>query len=104
MKLKHILPHGAILLVIFLIAAGPILVSMAAGTIAEANGCRLHEGFPEPCIINGVDRGEDLYTYGVLGLLSLGTIPLGLLLFAVYLAVVVIVWIVRRNKQAKAGA
>lgn len=68
---------------------------MIAGTIANAHGCQLDEGSIHPCIINGVDRGSDLYTLGVMGWFMLATIPLGAIALVVYLALVAIYYAIR---------
>jgi hypothetical protein len=78
--------------------------SLVAGTIAEAHGCQLDEGSPHPCMIDGVDRGQDLYTYGVLGWLALGTIPIALGVALIYLVIVIIVAIVQASRRRKAAA
>jgi hypothetical protein len=72
-------------LVIGLVAFGPLLVSLGAGAVATALGCRLDEGQPHPCVFGGTDLGSTLYTLGVLGWLSLASIPLGLILLAGYI-------------------
>jgi len=103
MNKKIWLLHSAIVLVIFLIGFGPLLATLAAGTVASMNGCELHEGFVNPCLIGGVDYGETLYSFGVLGWLSLGTIPIAAMLFLAYLLIVLVVWLVRKRKQAAPG-
>jgi hypothetical protein len=77
---------------------------MIAGTIAEANGCTLHEGFVNPCVINGVDYGETLYSFGVLGWLALGTIPLALMVAGTYLVIVIIIHLILAARRRKAAA
>jgi hypothetical protein len=71
-------------LVIGLVAGGPLISEMIAGTIASWNGCTLHEGFVNPCVVNGRDVGGTLYAMGVMGWFMLVTIPLGLLAFIVW--------------------
>jgi hypothetical protein len=74
---------------------------MAAGTIAEMNGCQLDEGSVHPCMVNGRDIGQTLYTFGVLGWLGIATIPIGLVLLGIYLLIAAIYYLVkwyRRNK------
>ncbi|MGH9201104.1 MAG: hypothetical protein ACRD2A_07700, partial [Vicinamibacterales bacterium] len=41
--------------VIALFTGWPILSVVIAGTIASWNGCTLHEGFVNPCVVNGRD-------------------------------------------------
>lgn len=101
--IKHILFHGVVIFIILTLAISPFLVTMTAGTIANHYGCDLDEGSIHPCIVNGVDIGGTLYTMGVLGWLALGTIPLGMIALAVYLASVAIFylarWLLRRRKE-----
>jgi hypothetical protein len=79
---------GAVLIV--LLSAAPLIVAIGAGTYAEARGCVLHEGFVNPCIVDGVDVGQTLYELGVLGWLGIVTIPFG----ALALIALIIAWIV----------
>jgi hypothetical protein len=55
---------------------------MLRGAIANAYGCKVDEGSVPPCIINGHDYGELLYSLGVMGWFMLVTIPGGLVAFA----------------------
>jgi hypothetical protein len=86
---------------IMLLAAAPLLAAMGAGAYADRHGCKLHEGFVNPCIVDGTDIGQTLYTLGVLGWFSLATIPLG----AFALLVLAVAWIVsasvRRAKRPR---
>lgn len=68
-------------LVIGLLAGWPIMSVVIAGTIASWNGCTLHEGSANPCVVNGTDIGETLYAMGVMGWFMLATIPLGAIAF-----------------------
>lgn len=101
--IRHILFHGVVIFVIVVLALSPLLSAMVAGTIAERYGCDLDEGSVHPCVVNGQDIGETLYTLGVLGWLALGTIPLGLIALGVYLAGALIFylvrWLMRRRKE-----
>ncbi len=63
--------------VILLFAGWPLISLAIAGTIASWNGCELHEGFSNPCIVNGSDLGPTLYSMGVMGWFLIATIPLG---------------------------
>jgi hypothetical protein len=58
----------------------PLLPTLIAATIATLNGCRLHEGFPNPCSVCGVEIGDLLYAMGISFWYVLLTLPLGLLL------------------------
>jgi hypothetical protein len=99
MKLNKWLLHGIILLVIGVIGLGPWAMVAAAGSIAEANGCELHEGFVNPCVINGVDWGERLYGWGLMGWLGIATCPLSLVALLLYLAVLGAIAMIRRRRQ-----
>jgi hypothetical protein len=63
---------------ITLLTLAPVLSAFAAYAIANLNGCTLHEGFVNPCVVMGVDLGNALYIMGVLGWLGLMTLPIGL--------------------------
>lgn len=85
--------------VIALIAGWPILSIVIAGTIAEMNDCTLHEGFSNPCIVNGTDVGQTLYTMGMLGFFAIGTIPIGVVLFLLW-TTGWLIWLVRTRRRA----
>src|SRR5262245_3999606 len=82
--------------VVFLFSCWPILSVIAAGTIASWNGCTLHEGFKNPCVVGGNDIGATLYAMGVMGWFMIATIPLGAIAGLLW----TIIWIVlaRRSK------
>ena len=63
---------------------------MLCAAIANAYGCKVDEGSMHPCIINGQDYGQLLYTLGVLGWLMLVTLPAGLLAFVVWLIILIL--------------
>ena len=69
------------LLVIGAFAFAPIGSVMLCAAIANAYGCKVDEGSVHPCIINGHDYGELLYSLGVMGWLMLVSIPGGLIRF-----------------------
>lgn len=54
----------------------PFLFAYTAYTLAERHGCTLHEGYANPCVINGEDWGERLYGWGVMAWLIMLTWPL----------------------------
>ena len=91
----HGLIHGLIIFLILLLAFSPFIGVMAAGTIADVYGCRLDEGSVHPCVVNGRDIGETLYSFGVLGWLGLATIPLGLAVLGIYLLIVILYYLVK---------
>src|SRR5207248_7928868 len=82
--------YWIVLGLIALFAFAPIGPVMACAWIANAHGCRVDEGSVHPCIINGHDYGELLYSLGVLGWLMLVTIPLGLFAFAGWLVFLIL--------------
>ena len=55
-----------------------------------------------PCIVNGNDMGEQLYSMGVMGWFMLVTIPTGLIALAVYGVILLIIWLVVGNRNSKA--
>jgi hypothetical protein len=101
---RRIIIHTLIILFILLIGASPLISALVAGTIAEANGCQLDEGSIHPCVINGTDQGETLYTFGMLGWFAIGTIPLALGVAAIYLVIVIIVAIIQATRRRRAAA
>lgn len=96
---RQVIIHTLIFLLILIVGASPLIAAFAAGAIADANGCTLHEGFVNPCIINGEDWGETLYTLFVLSWLAIGTLPIAVIAALVYLAVVIIIAIILRVRR-----
>ena len=82
--------YWIVLAFIVLIATAPIVSVIVCSVIANAHGCRVDEGSVHPCIINGQDYGQLLYTLGVLGWLMLVTIPGGAFAFAIWLIVLIL--------------
>ena len=93
--MRRVLIHALVIIFILLIGALPMISVMVAGTIAERNNCELHEGFVNPCIIDGEDWGETLYAMGMMGWFGLVTIPGALLIAAAFLLFVISVAIIR---------
>jgi len=73
------------LFVIVAFAFAPIGSVMLCAAMANAYGCKVDEGSVHPCMINGHDYGELLYSLGVMGWFMLVTIPGGLVAFASWL-------------------
>ena len=90
------------LFVIVAFAFAPIGSVMLCAAIACAYGCKVDEGSVHPCIINGHDYGELLYSLGVMGWLMLVTIPGGLVAFVGWL-IVLILHRASWRKQASTG-
>lgn len=102
MNKRGCLIHGIILLMIFVIGAGPWVLTFGSGAVATANDCRLDESSPHPCIINGKDYGDTLYTFGLMGWIGILTCPVALILLGIYFVVVIVLWLIRRGKANKA--
>jgi hypothetical protein len=75
---------------IILVALAPIGSVVACGVIVNAHGCKVDEGSVHPCVINGKDYGQLLYTLGVLGWLMLVTLPAGAIALALWLVVLLL--------------
>src|ERR1043166_9238178 len=73
--------YWIVLALIILLAFAPIGSVVLCAAIANAYGCKVDEGSVHPCIINGHDYGELLYSLGVMGWFMLVTIPAGLVAF-----------------------
>ncbi|MEP6673410.1 MAG: hypothetical protein ABJF10_29955 [Chthoniobacter sp.] len=82
--------YWIVLSLILLVMLAPVGSVVLAGTLANAYGCHVDEGSVHPCVIAGADRGELLYTLGVLGWLMLLTLPAGLLACVVWLIVLLV--------------
>jgi hypothetical protein len=100
---RRILIHTLVIFVILLLGASPVIGAIVAGSIAEINGCTLHEGFVNPCVINGKDWGQDLYMFGTLSFLAIGTIPIALGVAAIYLLIVIIIAIIQATRRRRAA-
>jgi hypothetical protein len=77
----------------------PVLGISVAVAVARLNGCTLHEGFANPCVVMGRDIGSALYSLGVLGWLSLATLPLALGVATVWFAVEIFARVRRRQRR-----
>ena len=82
--------YGILLALIALFALAPIISVVLCGIIANAYGCKVDEGSIHPCMINGQDYGHLLYTLGVSGWFMLLTLPIGALVGAIWLVVLVL--------------
>ncbi len=82
--------YWILLVLIVLFALAPVGSVVACGLIANAHGCKVDEGSVHPCIVNGHDYGQLLYTLGVLGWLMLVTIPGGVFAFIIWLVVLIL--------------
>lgn len=73
----------------------PLAATMLASAIAAGHGCMLHEGFVNPCVIGGVDRGATLTAMFVSGWYMLFTLPAGVTLLLLWLVAEVVMPLVR---------
>ena len=71
-------------------AFAPIGSVILCAAIANTYGCKVDEGSVHPCIINGHDYGELLYSLGVMGWLMLVSIPGGLFALAGWLVFLIL--------------
>jgi len=99
MNRRSLLIHGGTILTIILIGLGPLLIALGAGAFASLNGCTLHEGFSNPCVFLGVDWGDTLYSMGVMGWITILSVPVALLMFAIYLAILAVRWFKARGER-----
>jgi hypothetical protein len=95
--------YWIVLFLIVLFAFAPVGSVVACGVIANAHGCKVDEGSVHPCIINGRDYGQLLYTLGVLGWLMLVTLPGGLFAFVIWLMVLILHRVSWRKRFAAEG-
>lgn len=104
--IRSMILHGLVVMTIVALAISPLLAAMVAGAIAGRYGCDLDEGSIHPCIVNGQDIGGTLYTLGMMGWFALGTIPLGVIAVAMYIAGVALFYLarglLRRRRRAAA--
>lgn len=63
--------------VILFVCALPLVAVAWSSGFAKRHGCVLHEGYANPCVVNGTDYGDLLATAFLSGWFMLLTIPLG---------------------------
>ena len=73
-----------------LFAFGPVLSVMAAIGLANMGGCVINEASVHTCMVLGMDLGGLLAFMFIFGWFALVTLPLGLGLVVVWLAVIII--------------
>lgn len=95
--------YWILLMLVLLFALWPVASVATAGLLAEANGCILHEGFTNPCMIGGADQGPTLYALFVMGWFMLATLPLGGGALLVWLVVLIIHRIAWRQAGRRAA-
>ena len=91
-----------LLILILLVAFGPALIAVVSQTIAEWLGCQVDLNRVIPCVIGGKDYGQTFYDLGFLIWYSYLSLPAGAVLFAIWLVVAIITFIVtRRSRRAE---
>jgi hypothetical protein len=68
----------------------PLICVLVAATVSAVCGCAINEGSPTPCLVFGTDIGKPLYILGVMGWLSVVTLPTGAIALGTYLAFLMI--------------
>lgn len=92
---RYLLP-----ITVALICLSPIGLITWASLFAERHGCRLNEGSVNPCVVNGVDYGERLYSAFVSGWYLLVTGPVALACLGLALAFALGDWLkARKNRK-----
>lgn len=82
------------------ICFAPVGLVIYASSVATRHECVLHEGFANPCVIDGVDHGQTLYAMGVSGWFMLITLPVAAVLFLL-LVCLIMVDLVRRARRRR---
>ncbi|MEQ9233443.1 hypothetical protein [Coleofasciculus sp. E2-BRE-01] len=93
----RVLKHVVVVSAILLFSISPILSVLIASLIADRFGCRLHEGFANPCIINGKDYGETLTSMFIAGWYIFLSIPIGMVLLILYPVSIVLIKAMKRK-------
>lgn len=93
-------PYWQLLALIVIVTAGPMAIVYLASVIADLNHCTITDAGPTPCIIFGQDRGGVLYDMAAFVQVSFVTMPIGMLLGFLWLAVLVISLMAWRRKRA----
>ena len=75
---------------IAVIAVLPVFTTVVAAAVANAYGCNITEGLKAVCMINGQDWGDWLQFGGLSFLYLFLTFPLGVVLFIIWLAVLLV--------------
>lgn len=76
--------------VILLFMISPLIPVTIAENLAREHDCVLNEGSANPCIVDGKDIGQDIYTLGMMGWFFLATAPFGILALVTWLVVMVV--------------
>jgi hypothetical protein len=80
----------------------PLICVLIAATVSAVCGCPINEGSPTPCFVFGTDIGKALYILGVMGWLSIVTLPSGAIALLIYLAFLMIERSIARDRHGPA--
>ena len=95
-----------LLIAIALIAFGPALIAVISQSIAEGFGCEVDLNRAIPCMIGGTDYGETFYNLGFAIWYSYLSLPVGGVLFAVWLVAALAMlgaYVMRRRRARPPG-
>ncbi len=93
-----------LLVLVLLITLGPALIALVSQMVAEAFGCQVDLNRAIPCVIGGKDYGQTFYDLGFSIWYSYLSLPIGLLLLALWAVVALTVFIVSRVRKRRASA
>ncbi len=91
-----------VLTLVLLVSLTPVVAVIWASRFAARHGCDLHEGFVNPCVVNGTDWGQTLYTAFVSGWFMLVTLPVAALA-ALGLAGIAVAAVIRHTRARPKG-
>ncbi|MBM3542956.1 MAG: hypothetical protein FJX44_00385 [Alphaproteobacteria bacterium] len=83
------------LVLILIFALWPTALSMGAEGLGRLFGCEVDFNRAIPCTINGQEWGETIWDYQKVAYLSLFTIPVGEVMLAIWLAVLLVYLLIR---------
>jgi hypothetical protein len=90
----------AIAALAMLACLSPVAALTYVAYMANRYGCTVHEGFVNPCIVEGVDIGARLYALGMTGWLLLATLPVFVAVAALWIVVEVARWVAARRRAS----
>ena len=89
-----------LLILTLLVAFGPALIAVISQLLAEGLGCQVDLNRVIPCAIGGKDYGQTFYDLGFSIWYSYLSLPVGAVLFAVWQAAAISVFIVSRARRS----
>jgi hypothetical protein len=92
-----------LLILILIFMWWPTVIGMYADWYGRMHGCEVEFTRAIPCMVNGEDQGQWIYETQQWAYLSLYTIPVGALLLAIWLAILLIYLLVRFVRRRKAA-